>query len=414
MMHRVLSLLLWLPSVVSAAPWLFAEPVTVAEDANRPHFHHLDGAGRQHVAASGREVAVVWEDDRSGAPQVYAAIKAIDAPGFERFEQLSAAGEAYEPAIAALGDGRWLAAWEQDGAVVARVIGPRGLGGIRPLAAGGSRQVTLASDGDRRIAAVWVRDQAGGQLLEAAELEVADGVVAFRRPAEQVAPTGEHPYQGFPAAAWAADGALLIAWEDRRAGHTRLFATRREDAGTFAPEVQLNEHNAPSVDGRELVGLGSGVMRVMLAADAAGVVRAIWLDKRNAASGYAVWGAASRDGGRTYGTNQIVQDENGAAVQQWHAALAGGVPGFVAVWDDTREAWSDDAETGDLLLSWNSAGDWSADLLVPGASGVGYQGSPAVTIDPRGGLHLLWIERDDLTTPSRLRYLHGRWHAAPR
>jgi len=412
-MRAWLALLLCLPGAAAAAPWAFSDPVTVAGDADRPHYHHLDGAGRRHVAASDGEVMLVWEDDRSGAPQVYAATKAIDAPGFDRHVQLSTGDEAYEPAVVTLGGGRWLAAWEQDGGVVARLIGPHGLGEIRPLAAVGSRQVTLASAADGRVAAVWVSDRAGGQLLQVAELGVTAQGLQVLRAAEAVAPMPAQPHQGAPAATWAADGALLIAWEDRRAGHTRLFATRRERGADFASEVQLNEHNAPTEGGRELAGLGSGVMRVMLATDAAGVVRAIWLDKRNAASGYAVWGAASRDGGRSYGRNRIVQDEHGAAVQQWHAALAGGMPGFVAVWDDTREAWSDDAESGDVLLSWNLAGEWSADLVVPGASGGGYQGSPAVTMDPRAGLHLLWIERDDLASPSRLRYLHGRWREAP-
>jgi hypothetical protein len=44
---------------------------------------------------------------------------------------------------------------------------------------------------------------------------------------------------------------------------------------------------------------------------------------------------------------------------------------------------------------------------VPGASGNGYQGSPAVTFDANGGLHLVWIERDTLSSPTRLRYMHG-------
>jgi hypothetical protein len=103
----------------------------------------------------------------------------------------------------------------------------------------------------------------------------------------------------------------------------------------------------------------------------------------------------------------MVQDELGAAVPQWHAALAGGVPGFVAAWDDTREGWGDGSEPGDVVLSWNFGSAWSPDLVVPGASGEGYQGSPAVALDPQGDLHLLWIEGDDLSSPTRLRYLHG-------
>jgi hypothetical protein len=336
------------------------------------------------------------------------AIKPLAASTFGHVEQLSSGTEAYEPAVVAVDGGRWLAAWEQDGAVVARVITEDGLSGIFPLAGTGTRQVTLAGAADGRIAAVWARDQAGGQLLEAAELGVEGGEVVAREPAVPVAPVDAHPYQGFPAAAWAADGALLVAWEDRRAGHTRLFVTRRALGGQFVKETQLNEHNAPTEGSAEVVGLGSGVMRVALSADATGTVRAIWLDKRNAASGYAVWGAASLDNGQSFGPNQIVQDEQGAAVQQWHASLAGGVPGFAAAWDDTREAWSDESESGDVLLSWNFVGEWSDDLLVPGASGPGYQGSPALAFDEYGGLHLTWIERDDLSSPSRLRYLHGR------
>lgn len=400
-------LVVCLPGFAHAAPWIFDDPVTVAGAADVPHYHHLDGAGRRHIAASADQVVVVWEDDRSGAPQVYAAIKPREAQAFASTMQLSDGQEAYEPAIAALGGASWLAAWEQDGAVVMRRIDAAGMGAILPLAGAGSRQVTLATARDGRVAAVWARDRAGGQLLEASELRI-DGGELSASPVTLVAPLADHPYQGFPAAAWSDDGALLIAWEDRRAGHTRLFATRRDNGAGFAPEVQLNEHNAPTEDGQEVAGLGSGVMRVMLAADAGGTVRAVWLDKRNAASGYAVWGAASNDGGRSFGANRIVQDEGGAAVQQWHAALAGGATGFVAAWDDTREAWSDDSETGDVLLSWNFAGDWSSDLLVPGASGDGYQGSPAAALDPHGDLHLLWIERADLSSPTRLRYLRGR------
>ncbi|MGB5832258.1 MAG: hypothetical protein WBG92_09755 [Thiohalocapsa sp.] len=59
------------------------------------------------------------------------------------------------------------------------------------------------------------------------------------------------------------------------------------------------------------------------------------------------------------------------------------------------------------MLSWNAGDGWSADLVVPGAFGEGYQGSPAIALDPHGDLHLIWIERDDLSSPTRLRYLRG-------
>jgi hypothetical protein len=275
------------------------------------------------------------------------------------------------------------------------------------LAAKGSRQAILASHDSGRIAALWARQQQAGQLIEAAEVRIEQRAAVLKAPAVPVAVVDEHPFQGYPAAAWGAGGRLLVAWEDRRAGHTRLFHTWRDPEQPFAPERQLNQHSAPTAADGEKVRLGTGVMRVSLAVDETGAVRAVWLDKRNAKSGYAVWGAASGDGGRTFGPNQLVQDELGDAVAQWHASIAGGKPGFVAAWDDTREEWANPDEPGDVLISWNSGAGWSADLLVPGASGDGYQGSPALTLDPRGNLHLIWIERDQLSSPTRLRYMRG-------
>ena len=406
-MRRLLTFAACVPMLAVAQPWEFDDPVTVGGDAPPAHYHHLDGSGRRHVAASDGAVALVWEDDRSGAPQVYCATKLHREPEFARVVRLSDGDEAYEPAIVALDGDRWLAAWEQDGALKARVIDADRLGPIQGLAGDGGRQVTLARDRSGHTAAVWARRQGRGQQIEAADLKVEGLEVALAEDPVAVAPPAEQPFQAYPSAVWGPDGRLVVAWEDRRAGHTRLFSSWRQVDGGFTVARQLNEHFAPSGEDGATARLGSGVMRVILATDAAGGVRAVWLDKRNAASGYAVWGAMSTDGGRTFGANRIVQDELGAAVAQWHAALAGSEAGFVAAWDDAREGWSDSGETGDILLSWTSGDGWSPDLIVPGASGEGYQGSPAVALDPRGDLHLVWIARADLTAPTRLRYLHG-------
>ena len=41
------------------------------------------------------------------------------------------------------------------------------------------------------------------------------------------------------------------------------------------------------------------------------------------------------------------------------------------------------------------------------ASGPGEQSHSAFVLDDRGGLHLLWIERADMDSPSRLWYGRG-------
>jgi len=396
-----------LPIIAGAAEWRFDSPVELTAKDTAAHFHHHDGAGRRHVAAGEQEVAVVWEDDHSGMPQVYMAVLAYGADAPAARYRLSLGDEAYEPAVVAAGDGRWVAAWEQDGTVVARFIDGDGPGPVTPLVEKGARQVTLARDGAGRLAAAWAKSTPVGQLLEATLLRVEGRRIVLADAPTRVAPLQAHAYQAYPAATWAPGGRLVVAWEDRRAGHTRLYYSSRDPGGAFAPARQLNEHNAPPPDAGETLALGSGVMRVMLATDTAGRLQAIWLDKRNPSSGYAVWGASSTDGGKSFGVNTIVQDELGAAVPQWHAALAGGPGGFVAVWDDTRESWGDETEPGDVILSTRVDGAWSPDLVVPVASGEGYQGSPAAALGDDGSLHLVWIEKADLSAPSRLFYASG-------
>jgi hypothetical protein len=338
---------------------------------------------------------------------VYLASKPHEGPAFEADLRLSKGREAYEPSIVALADGRWLAAWEQDGGVVACVIEGAKAGPLRQLAGVAARQVSLAADRAGRAAAVWVDHRGRGQSVFAAELRIAADRLELAAPPQRVAPDLEHPHQGYPSAVWSLEGQLVVAWEDRRAGHTRLFHAVRDSAQRFTVARQLNEHKAPAAEAPDAAGLGSGVMRVALAVAGDGLIQAIWLDKRNPAAGYAVWGATSHDGGQSFGANAIVQDDLGATVPQWHAALAAGANTFVAAWDDTREAWEDDAESGDVLLSWKQGREWSPDLLVPGASGEAYQGSPALVLDPHGDLHLIWINRDNLSSPTRLQYLHG-------
>ncbi len=403
---RWLWLVLWVPVVCYGELWNFGEPVDVTNPALAPHYHHLDGSGRRHLAAAGDHLAVVWEDDRTGSPQVYVAIKGLADLEFRTTFQISTGAEAYAPVIVPAINTTWVVAWEQDGQILGSLLTLDGPTTLRPFSLGVGRQVTLATDGSGRLFAIWAKRKGSGQRLVMRELGVGGGTLTAEMERTIVHQEVSN-HQAYPAADYAHPGKLFIAWEDRRAGHTRLFGILYHLDGTLGPEIQLNEHREPAITESYLANKGTGAMRVSVASGQDGWVEAVWLDKRHPGSGYAVWGARSVDGGHRFGVNGPVQDTMGDAVAQWHVSVASIAGGFVAVWDDARENWSDEEETGDVILAWRFDEDWSDDWIVPGASGSGYQGSPVVAQDRHGDLHLVWIEKMDLTSPSQLKYLRG-------
>ena len=99
-MRRLLFVLLVLASsnLLATERWNFNDKIAVANTARAGGFHHLEGAGRKHIAISGETIALSWEDDSSGAPQVYLAYKNIHQNEFYAPVQLSNGNEAYLPA----------------------------------------------------------------------------------------------------------------------------------------------------------------------------------------------------------------------------------------------------------------------------------------------------------------------------
>ena len=71
----ILTAWLWVLPFEVFAEWQFSERIAIGGAAFEGVYHHLEGAGRKHIAVSEGKVAVLWEDDSSGAPQVYFAIK---------------------------------------------------------------------------------------------------------------------------------------------------------------------------------------------------------------------------------------------------------------------------------------------------------------------------------------------------
>ncbi len=381
----------------AAQPWTFSDPLAVTRVHGERIFHHLESAGRKNIAVSAGRAAVVWEDNRSGAAAVYLAVREGGADFQET--RLSGSHPAYEPAIAPLPNGGFVAVWEEDARVWAQVVRPGGLGPPAQLSEGEAKQPSVATAPSGEIYLAWAERQGRFHAVRFARASVdAEGTLSIQEShGVDVAPLVDE--QLYPSLA-AAGGGVVVAWEDRRFGHTRLLYVHSSGGPVIGLPRLLNEQPPAR---STVYGRGSGVARVSLARIDGRRVAGVWSDKREFLSGYGVYAAFSEDGGRRFGANMKVHDAFGDAYPQWHPAVAGHPSGgVVAAWDDERD------NTPDIWISWHREGEWSEDLALPGASGVGVQVHPAVALDRDGNLHAVWLERDALDAPTRLRYVHGR------
>jgi hypothetical protein len=391
-------LAVWCVVVPVQAQWEFAEPLWPAGEARVGVYPQLDGTARKHVAVDEAHVAVVWSDNRDGAYQARAAFRALDGrAGFGPVQTLSTGGEAYHPVVLSLGNGRFLFAWEQDERIWTRTGGADGLGPARQLEVLQSTQPALAGDPELGLVAACVRREDGVQRVVSASLEV-DGAdvrqVDEPVPVDPMAPESDQIY---PTVAVTPSG-VVVAWEDRRGGHTRLYYAFRGHEGAFGALRDLNDRRqGPRT---QMYGAGSGVTRVALAARDDRVV-AVWMDKRDYRSGYDIFASVSDDGGRMFGANEMVQDMFGAEIPQWHPGVGISPQGTpLAVWDDPRD------DSPDVWMSWREGGGWSDDVQVSPAYGPGAHTRPAAAFGPDGRLHVVWTSRTD-NGLSRLGYVEA-------
>ncbi len=401
---RISALLLFFtaPAPALTTPWSFSAPLEVSRVLGKGIFHHLGNSGRNAIAVSARQVALVWEDNRDGEVRCYLGRRNNPDTVFNEV-RVSGDDACYEPAVTATGDGQFAVGWEESGAVWIRLAGETGLGPPLRLSANRAAQVAITTTPEGDLVAAWSKREGNHTRIWVARLEKEGPLglrVAQSRPAENAAVTGD---QAFPDLTALNSRRLVLAWEDRRKGHTVILATAGVLSLDFAAPQQINES---FWGGRALgYGRGTGAMRVSLASADGEQVTAVWADKRNFRSGYDVFAAVRPAGSAGFGPNEKVQDGFADLVAQWHPEISAGRlgtrPVVVAVWDDDREG------TPDIWLSWRTGEQWSDDLEVPGASGRGVQVEPAVALDAKGRLHLAWVEKEHIDGPSRIRYLSG-------
>jgi len=398
-------LLLWVLSLqVQAQPWQFAAPLQVTGGQSGV-FHHLESSGRRNIAVSGSTVAVAWEDNRDGTPRIYLARKAQTANAFSKAIQISGSGEAFEPSLLALDQQRFVLAWEEDAKIQMRVVTSTELGPVVVLDGNEGMQASLTTQA-KQVLLVYARhaERFNQIWLQALDL---DGLRLL--PGAQCAVDGEplKDEQLYPTAISLGD-TLLVAWEDRRPGHTIIMAAKSQAAQIcrFSSPQRISEGHTPS---QTTYGKGHGVARVAFARYGAKHALAVWADKRDYREGYDIYAADYQpDNKSLFGVNQKVQDSFGGVAQQWHASVAGDLTGRVAVsWDDNRDG------NANVMLSWREQDEWSDDIVVPGAGGPGQQTHPSMTLDEAGNLHLAWLERATLNGTTTLRYVFGRAAKTP-
>ena len=392
-MRPVTLLLLAALASPAQAAWEWSAPLAVNSARGAGIFPHLESANRQGIAVSVGTVGVVWEDNRDGSPQCYLALKPAAAARFEPEIRLSQA-ECYEPAVVAVGEGRFLAAWEEGGKAHARILPG---GAAVKLSEADAAQVTLAA-GTGKFYAAWAEQAGKFRRIVVAQLTLAADTPAIKtaHPVEARAPSAD---QGWPALAVAHDGSVSVAWEDRRARHTVPMVSRSSDGRRFTAPARLTDVESGAAPGG--LGAGSGAMRPTLAAWGKKGMAAVWLDKRDFLSGYDVYAAFDPGTGR-FGKNVLVQDSFGENMTQWHASIVSDDDGrAVAIWDDARDG------TADVWLSeWEGAA-FGDDIALPGAAGAGAQSDPVAALDSAGFLHVVWLDRDE-TAGTQLRYARGQ------
>lgn len=406
-MRLLLSLILFfLTSPLYASPWEFGQAINVSRVHGAKTFHHMPSAGRQHIATSGKYVAVVWEDNRDGVSRSYVALKSLSAQSFSTEYRISTEDEAFDPAIVRLRGGYFAVTWESTGKVWARLVGPHGIGKPVELSSQESKQASLGFGPASGLLATW--SERDGQYFRIKVAKLNFDLKSEKLKVSISYNVDNMPQRGdqlYPSMAVLDGKALTVAWEDRREGHTLILYGHSADGMKFDQSMQLNEARTGNVQG---LGRGTGAIRVAVSGMGKQGAVAIWSDKRDFLSGYDVYAAFASANGAQFGENQKVQDSFGDNIVQWHPAIAANEAGQVAaVWDDDRDG------TSDIWLAWPLESEWSDNVAIPGASGPGVQVEPAIAMDAQGNVHVAWVDKSDLNAPSRVRYVMGRYARVP-
>lgn len=287
-------------SMSAQADWQFGAPVDITPPSPTA-FPHLDASGRKAIAASGERIALTWEDSRGGTPACHVAIIEPARPVFGR--HTFGRGECFEPAVAALPEGRFALIWEDEQGVGVALVTPAGLGPVLGLGPRGG-QGSLVWHPSLGLQAAWSGPDGRWRRIWHTRLQITpEGRIVGGdiMPADTAPITDD---QLHPVLAATTTG-LALAWEDRRHGHTVIYGSASGDARSWSPPRRISQNPSGRINNE--LGRGTGAMRPALASLGGERLAAVWLDKRDFLSGYDVYAALSEDGGLTWGSDRIAQ-----------------------------------------------------------------------------------------------------------
>lgn len=303
--------------------------------------------------------AVAWSDSNSSFSDATVYFQQFDAAGSQaggNIKPLTYSLDQSYPAVAA-GGGVTTLFWSQTRNTGYRIMARRYDDSGTPLDTvlfvgdtipiGHKKKPAVAAGGNGRVAAAWEdsRDQTASdtfniyfQLIDSsgsllgANIRVNDDV------------TLQH--QMNPSMAAAHDGTFFMVWQDRRSGNYDIYAQRYDSTGNaLGANFKVNDNSGTTLQ-----------IMPSVACDSAGNAVVAWQDGRSS-SYYDIYAQRYDASGAAVGANFKVNDDIGSAYQ-WNPAVACAPTAgrFVICWTDYRNPDGDPEVMAQSYLSGSAAG----------------------------------------------------------
>jgi hypothetical protein len=186
--------------------------------------------------------------------------------------------------------------------------------------------------------------------------------------------------QRLPSIAVDPRGNAYAVWTDERNAAIDIYFSYRPAGGSWGVNVQVNDD------------VGLGCLGASIAVDPSGNAHAVWRDSRN--GNHDIY-FSYRPAGGTWGTDVKVNDDPGAADQDWPSIAVDSSGNAYAAWGDLRndpDGHCDAASCDeDIYFSYRPAGDaWGPSVKVNDDVGTAWQIAPAIAVDLSGDAYLVW------------------------